>query len=91
MRIFLPESEKDQLIQRFEAAGIPNASAAEGRTVRIENGAPRYGEEITERYLVQETQALHAVHFNKGCYLGQEIASASAHAGRCIVFSRPSV
>jgi len=41
--------------------------------VRIECGHPRYGEEITERYLVQETGQLQAVHFSKGCYLGQEI------------------
>ena len=39
----------------------------------IENGRPRYGEEITERYLVQETGQLQAVNFEKGCYLGQEI------------------
>lgn len=43
------------------------------RIVRIEHGVPRYGEEITERYLVQETGLLDAVSFNKGCYLGQEI------------------
>ena len=41
--------------------------------VRIEQGRARYGEEITERYLVQETGQLQAVHFSKGCYLGQEI------------------
>ena len=41
--------------------------------MRIEHGRPRYGEEITERYLVQETGQLQAVHFSKGCYLGQEI------------------
>ncbi len=45
----------------------------DARAVRIEHGHPRYGEEITERYLVQETGQLHAVNFNKGCYLGQEI------------------
>jgi folate-binding protein YgfZ len=31
------------------------------------------GEEISERYLVQETAQLNAVSFSKGCYLGQEI------------------
>ena len=41
--------------------------------MRIECGRPRYGEEITERYLVQETGQLQAVNFSKGCYLGQEI------------------
>ena len=53
--------------------GCPEATADDARTVRIEHGRPRYGEEITERYLVQETGQLHAVNFNKGCYLGQEI------------------
>ena len=41
--------------------------------VRIENGRPRYTEEITERYLVQETGQMRGVHLSKGCYLGQEI------------------
>ena len=41
--------------------------------VRIENGKPRYGEDILETTLPQETEQMHAVSFNKGCYLGQEI------------------
>ena len=41
--------------------------------VRLENGKPRYGADISERYLAQETNQTHALHFNKGCYLGQEI------------------
>ena len=52
---------------------LPEANAEEARIVRIEHGKPRYGEEITERYLVQETNQLQAIHFSKGCYLGQEI------------------
>jgi aminomethyltransferase len=54
-------------------AGIPEATAYDACTVRLEQGRARYGEEITERYLVQETGLLHAVSFHKGCYLGQEI------------------
>jgi aminomethyltransferase len=42
-------------------------------TVRIEHAKPRYGPDISERYLAQETNLMHALHFNKGCYLGQEI------------------
>ena len=35
---------------------------------------PRYGgEDISERYLAQEANQTHALHFHKGCYLGQEI------------------
>lgn len=71
--VFLPAEEKAGLTTVLFTAGIPEATADDARTVRIENGVPRYGEEITERYLVQETGQLRAVHFAKGCYLGQEI------------------
>jgi tRNA-modifying protein YgfZ len=73
IRMFLWPADKNDLLRRFEELGIPNATASEARIVRLENGIPRYGEDMTERYLVQETQATHGVHFNKGCYLGQEI------------------
>jgi len=68
--VFLPASGRAELT---ELAGVPEASADDARLVRIEHGLPRYGEEITERYLVQETGQTHAVNFTKGCYLGQEI------------------
>jgi folate-binding protein YgfZ len=68
--IFVPAAEKSSLISKL---AIPAASEQDARVVRIENGRPRYGEEITERYLVQETGQLQVVHFSKGCYLGQEI------------------
>jgi folate-binding protein YgfZ len=71
--LFTPVEEKQSVISQLTKAGIPAATAEDARIVRIESGRPRYGEEITERYLVQETDQLQAVNFNKGCYLGQEI------------------
>ncbi|HZQ55144.1 MAG TPA: glycine cleavage T C-terminal barrel domain-containing protein [Bryobacteraceae bacterium] len=76
IRIFTPAG------QTAAFPGIPQATAKEARIVRIENGIPRYGEEITERYLVQETQILHAIHSNKGCYLGQEIVERVRSRGQ---------
>lgn len=61
---------------------VPMADAEAARTVRIENGQPRYGEELTERFLVQETGQLQAVHFTKGCYLGQEIVERVRSRGQ---------
>ena len=40
---------------------------------RIVNGIPRYGVDIRERDLPQETEQARALNFNKGCYIGQEI------------------
>ena len=71
--LIIPIEEKEAVTAQLTAAGFPPATPDDARTVRIECGRPRYGEEITERYLVQETGQLQAVHFSKGCYLGQEI------------------
>jgi folate-binding protein YgfZ len=40
---------------------------------RVAAGVPRYGQDITERYLPQETAQEQALNFSKGCYIGQEI------------------
>ncbi len=70
-RIFAPVEQREDLIALLNdaVAADPN----EFRIARLEHGTPRYGEEITERYLPQETGQLRALHFSKGCYLGQEI------------------
>jgi folate-binding protein YgfZ len=71
--IIAPAAMRDTLIGGLEASGCVEASAEAARVVRLELGRPRYGEDITDRYLPHETQLLSAVHFNKGCYIGQEI------------------
>ena len=48
-----------------------NAEAVE--QLRILAGIPRYGIDFTDRELPQETGQERALHFSKGCYLGQEI------------------
>jgi aminomethyltransferase len=88
-RIFVPAASKSRLMEQMSAAQIPQASASEARVVRIENGIPRYGEEISERYLVQETGQDRAVHSNKGCYLGQEIVERVRSRGQVHRFLMP--
>lgn len=62
--------------------GIPQASAEEQKVVRLENFRPRYGDDFGEKQLVHETQLLHAVHFTKGCYIGQEIVERVRSRGQ---------
>jgi folate-binding protein YgfZ len=82
LRIWVRSAKKQALVDRLTALQTPEVAAKDARLVRIENGIPRYGEDITDRYLVQETQALHAVHFTKGCYLGQEIVERVRSRGQ---------
>jgi folate-binding protein YgfZ len=67
---------------------ITTASEADVRQVRIENGRPRFGEDIRETNLPQETGQMHAVSFQKGCYIGQEIVErirAQGHVNKHLV------
>jgi len=70
LRFFVPVDQKQALIEKF---AIPEASPQAARVVRLENFQPRFGEDILGTTLSQETQQSHAVNFNKGCYIGQEI------------------
>ena len=54
-------------------AGAELVSPGALEALRILEGTPRYGIDIREKELPQETAQTHALHFAKGCYLGQEI------------------
>ena len=87
-RIFLPAGARAGWIARLESAGALHATPGEARAVRLEHGKPRYGEDIFETTLPQETRQMHAVHFAKGCYLGQEIVErirSRGHVNRLLV------
>ncbi len=79
---FVPAEEKAALAAELEAAGAVRASAEEARVVRVENGIPRCGEDFGDTTLPQETQQMRALHFNKGCYLGQEIVERIRSRGQ---------
>ena len=55
------------------AAGATPCGLRAAETVRVLEGTPRYGVDLGERDLPQETSQTRALHFAKGCYLGQEI------------------
>ncbi len=54
------------------AAATPAGSDAL-ELYRIVRGVPRFGVDLRERDLPQETGQQHALNFSKGCYIGQEI------------------
>ena len=49
---------------------------------RILSGTPKFGVDIRDKDLPQETNQTHALHFNKGCYLGQEIVERIRSRGQ---------
>lgn len=75
--LIIPVAEIESIARHLtEAASTYSArwfGAEAYEMLRIEAGIPRYGIDITEDNLILETGLTHAVSFNKGCYLGQEV------------------
>lgn len=67
-----PEIESAVWRALVEAGATPVGSAAV-ELDRVARGIPRYGLDLRERDLPQETEQFRALNFNKGCYVGQEI------------------
>lgn len=63
----------DQAWEALVGAGATPVGTAALEMYRILRGVPRYGVDLRERDLPQETGQQHALNFSKGCYVGQEI------------------
>ena len=50
-------------------------------SLRIEAGIPRYGTELTDAVIPLEAELEHAIDFEKGCYIGQEIVARMKYRG----------
>jgi folate-binding protein YgfZ len=76
--LWTEEASAETLWQALLTAGAKPVGAASLEAFRIAEGIPAYGIDIAERDLPQEavpqqTGQMRALHFSKGCYLGQEI------------------
>lgn len=72
--LWTEKAEDSQALQQaLETAGAVPAGPAALESLRLLEGTPLYGADIRDRDLPQETNQTRALHFNKGCYLGQEI------------------
>jgi aminomethyltransferase len=85
-RFFVPVEHKQDLIALLD---VPQCDAATADVVRLEYGKPRYGVDFSDTNIPQETPLTDtAVHFNKGCYIGQEIVErvrSRGHVNKLLV------
>ena len=71
--IRVPSAGLSRLWKSMQTAGAIPVGVAALEALRIAEGIPVYGIDMVERDLPQETSQMRALHFDKGCYLGQEI------------------
>lgn len=70
------------LRESLSNTGAVEISSASLESLRIIEAKPSFSQDIRDRDLPQETAQTHALHFNKGCYLGQEIVERIRSRGQ---------
>lgn len=86
---FLPAAGMGKLWSCLKAAGADPVGCEALEAFRIAEGIPLYGVDISDRDLPHETSQTRALHFNKGCYLGQEIVERVRSRGNVHRHLRP--
>ena len=62
--------------------GVVSVPEESFELLRVLEAVPRFGVDIRDKDLPQETAQTRALHFNKGCYLGQEIVERIRSRGQ---------
>ncbi len=71
--LWLAPENVETLLDALKSFGATRVGTTALNFLRIAEGIPQYGQDIRERDLPQETGQQRALHFTKGCYIGQEI------------------
>lgn len=62
--------------------GLPVLDAATREVLRVEAGVPEFGVDMTEATIPLEAELTKALHFQKGCYIGQEVIARATYRGQ---------
>jgi folate-binding protein YgfZ len=71
--LWIPAQDWERAWQALASAGAQEIHENALEMFRIVCGIPKFGQDIRERDLPQETSQDRALNFTKGCYIGQEI------------------
>jgi aminomethyltransferase len=75
-------ADRDALWNHLVGSGLVVANEAAFDFLRIENGRPRFGRELTLDYIPLEAGLWDDISFSKGCYIGQEIIARMESRGK---------
>jgi folate-binding protein YgfZ len=82
LELLLTPGDPERVSEALMKAGAKPVGTAALELLRIAAGIPRYGVDIRERDLPQETEQNRALNFSKGCYVGQEIVERIRSRGQ---------
>jgi aminomethyltransferase len=67
---------------RASLSALPVVSEATFEVLRVEAGVPKFGVDMTEATIPLEANLEKAIHYQKGCYIGQEVIARATYRGQ---------
>lgn len=80
--LLLPRPLLEQVWTKLGEAGARECGVDALEWVRVEDGVPRFGLDMVETTIPLEAGMLHAINYNKGCYVGQEVIARATFRGQ---------
>jgi folate-binding protein YgfZ len=76
----VPREALPALLKALEA--VPQVDAQTYEVLRVEAGVPFFGADMTATTIPLEANLERAIHYNKGCYIGQEVIARATYRGK---------
>lgn len=81
--LWIPKDRVDEALVALKDAGLQEATENDLEALRVERGMARWGRDMTEKTLPPEAGLDDiAVHYDKGCYVGQEAMAKIRFRGK---------
>jgi folate-binding protein YgfZ len=79
--LLVTRAQVQSVFQRLVDAGATPVGFDTLEVIRVESGTPRYGQDMHEKTIPLEANLERALHYNKGCYIGQEVIARATFRG----------
>jgi folate-binding protein YgfZ len=79
--LLVPTAALGGVFDRLLEAGATPVGFGALEVLRVERGTPRFGVDMDERTIPLEANLQRAIHYQKGCYIGQEVIARATFRG----------
>lgn len=79
--LLVPAGALGKVFDRLLEAGATPVGFAALEVLRVERGTPRFGADMDEKTIPLEANLQRAIHYQKGCYIGQEVIARATFRG----------
>jgi aminomethyltransferase len=79
--LLVPADALGPVFDRLLEAGATPVGFTALEVLRVERGTPRFGADMDERTIPLEAGLQRALHYQKGCYIGQEVIARATFRG----------